>query len=158
MKEIERKFLVKDDTFKQFAISKEFIAQGYLNSDPQRIVRVRIKGEKGYLTIKGPTHGITRFEWEKEISFEEATQLLQLSESSNIEKTRWFVPYNDHIFEVDEFHGDNAPLIIAELELTHENESYEAPNWIGDEVSHLKQYNNAFISKTPFKEWNQDLK
>jgi len=155
MIEIERKFLVKTNAFKNEAFSKSRIVQGFLNSDAERTVRVRIKGDIGFLTIKGISNasGTSRFEWEKEISLSEAEQLLSLCEKGSIDKTRYFVKGNNHTFEVDEFHGDNDGLIVAEIELNDENESFEKPNWLGKEVTGEVKYYNSQLAKNPFKSW-----
>jgi adenylate cyclase len=155
MIEIERKFLVSSDAFKSFALRKNHIAQGYLNSNPERTVRVRIKGEKGFLTIKGKSNesGLSRFEWEKEITVTEAQELLALCKKGVIEKTRYEIPLGHHLFEVDEFHGENEGLIIAEVELQSENEIFEKPNWLGKEVSHDERYYNSYLSQHPFTSW-----
>ena len=155
MIEIERKYLVTSLEFKNEYYTKNEIAQGYLSSNPERTVRVRIKGNKGYLTIKGigSESGASRFEWEKEIELNEAKQLLKLCEKGVIEKTRYEVKSGNHIIEVDEFHGDNNGLIIAEIELENENESIEKPHWLGNEVTNDERYYNSYISLNPFKNW-----
>lgn len=155
MIEIERKFLVTSDAFKDEAFAKNTIAQGYLNTNPERTVRVRIKGEKAFLTIKGKGNesGLSRFEWEKEIPVLEAQQLLQLCEKGTIEKTRFEVKRGKHVFEIDEFYGNNNGLIIAEIELTSEEELFEKPVWLGKEVTNDNRYYNAYLSQTPFLEW-----
>ena len=155
MIEIERKFLVKSNDFKTQAFAQNRIAQGYLNSTPERTVRVRIKGEKGFLTIKGIGNesGMTRFEWEKEIPVEEALQLLKLCEGGKIDKIRFEIQSGKHIFEVDEFFGENEGLIIAEIELSSETENFEKPDWLGEEVTNDEKYYNAYLSRNPFKEW-----
>lgn len=155
MIEIERKFLVTSDLFlKQFKTQNR-IVQGYLSSVPERTVRVRIKGEKGYLTIKGKGNesGLSRMEWEKEIDINEAEMLLQICESGIIDKIRYDVNVGNHIFEVDVFAGENAGLLIAEIELQSENESFEKPEWLGEEVTGDEKYYNAYLSKNPFKTW-----
>lgn len=155
MIEIERKYLVTSLEFKNEYYTKNEIAQGYLSSNPERTVRVRIKGNKGYLTIKGIGNesGASRFEWEKEIELNEAKQLLQLCEKGVIEKTRYEVKSGNHVIEVDEFHGDNNGLIIAEIELENENESVKKPHWLGNEVTNDERYYNSYISLNPFKNW-----
>lgn len=155
MIEIERKFLVTSDAFKDEAFAKNTIAQGYLNTNPERTVRVRIKGEKAFLTIKGKGNesGLTRFEWENEIPVDEAQQLLQLCEKGTIEKTRFEVKIGKHVFEIDEFYGNNNGLIIAEIELNSEEEFFEKPFWLGKEVTNDNRYYNAYLSQTPFLEW-----
>ena len=153
--EIERKFLVKDDRYKTEAISEKRIVQGFLNTHPGRTVRVRIKADKGFLTItgKGNDSGTTRFEWEKEIPVLEAEALLKLCEEGVIEKVRFEVEMGNHIFEVDEFSGDNQGLTIAEVELNSENEDYTKPTWLGEEVTGDVRYYNSQLSKNPFKDW-----
>ncbi len=155
MIEIERKFLTTSNKFKSVAFSQNRITQGYLSTVPGRTVRVRIKGEKGFLTIKGPSNesSLSRFEWEKEIPVEEAKELLQLCEKGVIDKTRFEVKVGDHIFEIDEFYGENEGLIIAEIELTTENETFEKPIWLGKEVTEDRRYYNSYLSKNPFKDW-----
>ncbi len=155
MIEIERKYLVTSLEFKNEYYTKNEIAQGYLSSNPERTVRVRIKGNKGYLTIKGIGNesGASRFEWEKEIELNEAKQLLKLCEKGVIEKTRYEVKSGNHIIEVDEFHGDNNGLIIAEIELENEHDSIEKPHWLGIEVTNDERYYNSYISLNPFKNW-----
>lgn len=155
MLEIERKFLVVSDGYKADAFAKSHIAQGYLNSNPERAVRVRIQGESGYLTVKGKGNqsGTTRFEWETEISLIDAKPLIALCESGIIDKIRYHVNVGHHVFEVDEFLGDNAGLIIAEVELKNENEPFEKPSWLGTEVTGIEHYYNAYLSNNPFKNW-----
>lgn len=153
--EIERKFLVKNDDFKDQSFQKKIIKQGYLNSDENRTVRIRISDKKAFITIKGKSNdtGTTRFEWEKEINLREAENLLLLCEPSIIEKTRYLVKVDNHIFEVDEFYGDNKGLIIAEVELNSETEKFKKPNWLAKEVTGDIKYYNSSISKQPFKDW-----
>lgn len=155
MQEIERKFLVLSDDFKIVTTTKNRIVQGYLNSDPERTVRIRIKGEKGYLTIKGKGNesGTTRLEWEKEIALNDAEQLLPLCEKGIIDKIRYEVPLGKHVYEIDVFSGDNEGLIVAEIELSSEDETFEKPNWLGKEVTGDKKYYNAYLSHHPFKTW-----
>lgn len=155
MTEIERKYLVNSDVFLMLYKSENRIVQGYLSSVPERTVRVRIKGEKGYLTIKGKSNesGLSRMEWEKEIDVIEAEMLLQICESGVIEKIRYDIPFGNHIIEVDVFEGENKGLIIAEVELQSENETFEKPEWLGEEVSGDERYYNAYLSKNPFKNW-----
>jgi len=157
MQEIERKFLVKNDVFKTLATAKKNIAQGYLNTDPERTVRVRIANDKAFLTVKGKGNesGMTRFEWEKEIAVEEASALLLLCEKGVIEKTRFEIPEGKHLYEVDEFYGENESLIIAEIELSDENEAFEKPDWLGIEVTNDERYYNAYLSRNPFKNWDK---
>ena len=155
MEEIERKFLVESTDFIKESTVNNRIVQGYLNSNPERTVRVRIKGNKGFLTIKGKgnENGTTRFEWEKEISLSEAEALLQLCESGIIDKIRYEIPLGKHTFEVDVFSDENQGLIIAEVELSSENEFFEQPNWLGKEVTGDKKYYNSYLSENPFCTW-----
>lgn len=155
MIEIERKFLVIDDSFKEEAFAQNHIAQGYLSSVPERTVRVRIKGDRGYLTIKGVSNnsGMSRFEWEKEIPVAQAKELLLLCEKGVINKMRFEVKRGNHVFEVDEFYGENMGLIVAEIELDSETEIFEKPSWIGKEVTNDKRYYNSCLSKNPYLDW-----
>lgn len=155
MVEIERKFLVTSDKFKSQASTKYEIAQGYLNSHPERTVRIRIKGESGFITIKGKSNetGTTRFEWETEIALFEAKPLLLLCEKGIIHKTRYEVVIGEHIFEIDEFHRENEGLFIAEIELSNENEHFKKPDWLGKEVTNDIRYYNAYLSQNPYKNW-----
>jgi adenylate cyclase len=152
--EIERKFLVKDG-FKQFAFTHTRITQGYLSSVPERIVRVRTNGEKGFITIKGilSQSGLSRYEWEKEIAFHEAQELLALCEPGIIDKTRYLVQVGKFTFEVDEFYGENEGLVIAEIELSSEEELFEIPLWLGKEVTGDRRYYNSKLAKNPFSKW-----
>lgn len=155
--EIERKFLIKDGRFKDEAFSAIRITQGYLCSVPERIVRIRIRGDKGFITIKGVSNasGASRFEWEKEIGLEEAEALLALAEPGSIDKTRYLVRNSDgkHIWEVDEFHGDNEGLTVAEIELGHEDEPFDRPAWLGAEVTGDTRYFNSSLKDYPFNKW-----
>ncbi|BDB56126.1 CYTH domain-containing protein [Flavobacterium ammonificans] len=155
MIEIERKFLVASNAFKSDALRKNNIAQGYLSAHTERTVRVRIKGEKGYLTIKGESNetGLSRFEWEKEILVAEAKQLLELCEKGVIEKIRYEIQVGEHLFEVDEFLGENEGLVIAEVELQSESEIFEKPSWLGIEVTQDHRYYNSYLSQNPFTSW-----
>lgn len=152
--EIERKFLVKGD-FKNYANKSTRIVQGYLSSVPERTVRVRIKGDKGFLTIKGigNVSGASRYEWEREIPVNEAEELLKICEPGVIDKTRYLVKVGDHTFEVDEFYGENKGLVLAELELSSESEKFEKPDWLGEEVTGDTKYYNSMLMKNPFTKW-----
>lgn len=152
--EIERKFLVKGD-FKSASFKATRIIQGYLSSVPERTVRVRVKGEKGYITIKGIGNqsGASRFEWEKEIPVEEVKELLNLCEPGIIDKTRYLVKAGEYTFEVDEFYGDNEGLTMAEIELPDENVAFEHPAWLGKEVTGDSHYYNSMLMKNPYKNW-----
>lgn len=155
MLEIERKYTLKNTKFLLSAAKAFKITQGYLSSVPERTVRVRTKNDKGFLTIKGKstTDGLSRFEWEKEISLEEALSLLNLCEDYVIEKTRYEEVYGNHIFEVDVFSGHNEGLMIAEVELQTEDESIDLPDWIEKEVTGEEKYYNAYLSNHPFTQW-----
>jgi adenylate cyclase len=152
--EIERKFLVVGD-FKQYAKKSEHIVQGYLNSTPERTVRVRIKDDKGYMTVKGISSqsGVSRFEWEKEIPVNEARELINICEPGVIDKVRHLVDVGEHIFEVDEFYGDNEGLVLAEIELSTEEEEFAKPDWLGEEVTGDIRYYNSMLMKNPYKGW-----
>lgn len=153
--EIERKFLVNDTTFKEEAYAQHEIAQGYICSGVRNTVRVRLRDDKAFLTIKGKsTHdGLSRPEWEKEITVKEAKELMHLCEPSIIQKTRYLIKAGKHIIEVDEFGGDNKGLIVAEIELMHIDEDFDKPEWLGKEVTGDSKYYNALLSKKPFKAW-----
>ncbi len=144
--EIERKFLVEGE-FRESAVEAFRIAQGYLCSVPERTVRVRIKGEKGFITVKGrgSESGMSRYEWEKEIPVAEARELLKLCEPGIIDKTRFIIPAGSHVFEVDEFHGANEGLVLAEIELSSEAESFPRPAWLGREVTGDPRYYNSTL-------------
>ena len=154
--EIERKFLVVGD-FKQEAFQATEIKQGYLCGGSGVTVRVRVRGDRGYLTIKGKRKvgGISRFEWEKEIAKDEAVTLLGLAEGGCVEKTRYLVKNTDgrHTWEVDVFHGDNEGLVVAEIELSDENDTFDRPEWLGKEVSDDRRYYNSQLLVNPYKNW-----
>lgn len=152
--EIERKFLVVGE-FKSQAYQHNRIIQGYICSAQGRTVRVRISDNKGFLTIKGATDadGITRYEWEKEISLFDARELMKLCEGKVIDKTRFLVHSGDHIFEVDEFYGENSGLVVAEVELRSKDEPFVKPDFIGDEVTGDRRYYNSQLMKCPFTTW-----
>ncbi|WP_127845243.1 CYTH domain-containing protein [Psychroflexus aestuariivivens] len=155
MQEIERKFLVTSSKFKEEAYDSKSISQGFLNSHKVRTVRVRIYGNSGFLTIKGEStaDGTSRFEWEQEIPVEEAKSLLKLCEPGIIEKTRFLVKKGKHIFEIDEFYGENEGLIVAEVELNSADEKFQKPNWLGTEVTGNPKYYNSVLSKNPYTNW-----
>ena len=157
--EIERKFLVRDDSFKRLAFDSSRIKQGYIASGHGRTVRVRIRDARGYLTIKGPSEngGLSRYEFEKEITLEEAEQLMRLCEPGIIDKTRYLVSSGKHTFEVDEFYGENEGLVMAEVELASEGEPYEKPDFIGQEVTGDRRFYNSHLRQYPFKLWRDDL-
>ncbi len=154
--ETERKYLVKNNSFINEAAQKNHIVQAYLSSVPERTVRVRIKGDKGWLTIKGIPNqsGTRRFEWETKIPKNDALKLLEICEPGAIEKIRYSIPYRSHIFEVDEFLGQNKGLIVAEVELKSEDEFFEKPAWLGKEVTGQKKYYNAMLAKNPYLNWS----
>lgn len=155
MIEIERKFLVKSNAYKQEANKSTQIVQGFLNTDPNRTVRIRIKGEQAFITVKGKSNdtGTSRFEWEKNIPVEDAKNLIEICEQGVIKKIRYEIPSGDHVFEVDEFFDENQGLIIAEIELQDENEAFDKPNWLGEEVTGDPKYYNSQLSKLPFRNW-----
>jgi len=144
--EIERKFLVKDDSYKALAVGKHAIMQGYICREPGKTVRVRISDDKAFLTIKSSKiyAGIARFEWEREIDVEDAKQLMQIAQPAVLEKTRWLVPeVNGLLWEVDEFHGRHAGLVMAEIELENEEQTFDKPAFVGEEVTGDSRYYNA---------------
>lgn len=155
MLEIERKFLVTSEAFKTEAFNSYNIKQGFLSSLKERVVRVRLIKDGGFLTIKGKpkTGGISRFEWETKISQHEAESLLKLCEDGIIDKIRYEVNCGKHIFEIDEFFGDNEGLIVAEVELSSEAEHFEKPKWLGKEVTGEVKYYNSQLSKLAYKDW-----
>ena len=156
--EIERKFLVRNDDYKRQSYSSSRIQQGYICSGHGRTVRVRIRGDRGYLTIKGPSNaaGLSRYEFEKESTLDEAQHLMALCEPGGIDKVRYLVKSGAHTFEVDEFHGDNEGLVMAEVELGSEDETFEKPDFIGDEVTGDRRYYNAHLVKHPFCAWPEN--
>lgn len=145
--------------YKEKAIEQKKITQGFLNSAPERTVRVRILGDQGFLTVKGISKdgGLSRFEWEKEIPAREAESLLLLCEPGKIEKTRFKVKAGKHIFEVDEFYGDNEGLTIAEIELDEAEETFLKPSWLGEEVTGEKRYYNSQLARDPYKNWKNQF-
>ena len=152
--EIEKKFLVDGD-FKSAAFKATRITQGYLSSVPERTVRVRVKSDKGFITVKGIGNesGASRFEWEKEIPVDDVKALLQICEPGVIDKTRYLVKAGEHTFEVDEFYGDNEGLTVAEVELSDENEAFDKPSWLAKEVTGDAKYYNSMLMKNPYKNW-----
>lgn len=153
--EIERKFSVTSDAYKSMASKTTTIKQGYLSSVNERTVRVRIKGDKAFITIKGISNesGTSRYEWEKEIATEDAEELLKLCEPGVIDKVRYEVKNGSFTFEVDEFFGENEGLVVAEIELNDENDQFEKPEWLGKELTGDARYYNSMLSKNPFKFW-----
>ena len=153
--EIEKKFLVTNDDFKKEAYESSHIVQGYLSSVPERAVRIRIMDQSGFITIKGIGNqsGASRFEWEKEIPINEAEELLKLCEPGVIDKVRHKIKVDGGTFEVDEFHGDNNGLIVAEIELKNESDDFFRPKWLGKEVTGEVKYYNAMLMKVPFSKW-----
>lgn len=158
MVEIERKFLVNNEEYISLAFNKEYIKQGFLNTHPERTVRIRVINKKGYITVKGKSNssGTSRFEWEREISYTDARALLDLCEDGVLEKDRYYVRSDRHIIEVDVFKGENKGLVVAEIELNNEAEVFSKPPWIGDEVTGEIRYYNSRLSKVPYKQWVTD--
>lgn len=152
--EIERKFLVTGE-FKSQAFERSRIVQGYISSARGRTVRVRIRNGRGYLTIKGASNesGTSRYEWEKELPLHEAEELMKLCEPGVIDKTRYLVRSGKHVFEVDEFYGENEGLIVAEVELNAEDEAFVKPAFIGQEVTGDVRYYNSQLMKKPYTTW-----
>jgi adenylate cyclase len=152
-KEIERKFLVKNASFKSLGKS-DYIHQGFVSTVKERVVRVRIRGKKAWITIKGISEGASRAEFEYEIPFADAEYMLEnLCEKPTIEKHRYIVPFAGFTWEVDEFHGENEGLVVAEIELPAEETVFERPPWVGEEVTSDPRYYNANLVKNPFKYW-----
>ena len=158
--EIERKFLVTGP-FKDKAYDATRIQQGYIASGRGRTVRVRVRGDRGYLTIKGPSNlaGLARFEWEREISLTDARELMRICEPGIIDKTRYLVksPDGRHVWEVDEFYGENEGLVMAEIELNSEDESYAKPDFIGREVTGDRRFYNSHLRQNPYKLWKDEV-
>lgn len=155
MIEIERKFLVTSPKYKDESVKSTRIIQGFLNTHKERTVRIRLKGEQGFLTVKGLSSkdGLSRFEWETEISKSEAEDLLEICEPGVIDKIRYEVLVGNHTFEIDEFFGENEGLVIAEVELNSETEFFLKPDWLGKEVTGEVKYYNSQLSKSPYKLW-----
>lgn len=155
--EIERKFLVTNESYRTMAFRSDKIAQGYLCRQNGNSVRVRIRDGKGILTIKGPSldGGLSRYEWEKEIPLQEAEALMLLCADALIDKRRYLVKCGNHIYEVDEFYGDNQGLVVAEIELQDENEQFEKPSFLGEEVTGDKKYYNSHLTRFPYKYWDK---
>lgn len=155
MLEIERKFLVSSEAYKALAIKQYQIVQGFLNSDPERVVRVRIRDDKGFLTVKGKSDisGLTRFEWETEIPLADAENLLKICEKGIIEKIRYEVIFEGKTFEVDEFFGNNKGLTVAEVELQDKLETFKRPAWLGEEVTVQTKYYNSNLIENPYVNW-----
>jgi CYTH domain-containing protein len=154
-KEIERKFLVRGEAWKKLASGTEY-RQGYLSTVKERTVRVRTVGEKGYLTVKGITVNNARAEYEYEIPAADANQMLDaLCERPLVEKTRYKIPFGGLVWEVDEFHGENEGLVVAEVELTDATQKFELPEWVGAEVSGDPRYFNANLIANPYSRWRQ---
>ena len=153
--EIERKYLVLDDSYRHEAFSSSHIRQGYLTSESGRTVRIRIRDERAYITIKGPSldGGLTRYEFEQPIPLADAEHMLQLCEPGIIDKTRWLVRAGRHTVEVDEFHGDNAPLVMAEVELSSADDVVQLPPFIGREVTGDRRYYNSQLRRHPYSQW-----
>ena len=156
--EIERKFLVTNESYRTEAYRSDRIVQGYLCRQNGNSVRIRIRDGKGILTIKGPSfnNGLSRYEWEKEITLAEAEELLLLCGDAQIEKRRYLVKCGKHTYEVDEFYGDNQGLVVAEIELDNEDETFEKPSFLGKEVTGDKKYYNSHLTRFPYKYWRSE--
>jgi CYTH domain-containing protein len=154
--EIERKFLVLDDSYKHEAFSNSHIRQGYICSERGRTVRIRIRDEKAFITIKGPSidGGLSRYEFEQEIPLSDANHLMTLCEPGVIDKTRWLVKSGDHTFEVDEFHGENEGLVMAEVELKSATDEPIIPHFIGKEVTGDRRFYNSQLRLCPYRSWS----
>ena len=152
--EIERKFLVKDEGWREAVRRHVHFRQGYLSSDPQCSVRVRVSDRRAHLNIKSATLGVERLEYEYEIPLDDAHEMLdRLAQGPLIEKTRYYADVGDHTWEVDVFEGDNAGLVVAEIELGDPEEPFERPAWVGEEVSHDSRYYNVCLVRHPYKNW-----
>lgn len=149
--EIERKFLVTSEDWKTG--SPTLYRQGYLSHDKHRTVRIRIAGNEAMITVKGLTVGMSRAEYEYSIPVADATDMLELCAGPLIEKKRWLIDVGGNTWEVDEFMGENQGLVVAEIELENESQSFEIPNWVGEEVTHDERYYNSSLSTTPFRNW-----
>ena len=152
--EIERKFLVAGD-YKSHAFNHYRIVQGYLSSVPERVVRIRVQDDTAFITIKSTVSDteFTRYEWEREIPVKDAEDMLRFCEKEIIEQTRYLVKVGKHVFEVDEFYGSNEGLLMAEVELQSEDEVFEKPDWLGEEVTSDDRYYNSMLVKHPYSEW-----
>ena len=155
MIEIERKFLVKSDEYRSDAFKVQLLSQAYLNNNPEKSVRVRIVDNEGFITIKGPSYdgGLSRFEWEKKISIEEAVELMKLCGDQLILKKRYFVKHNKIILEVDEFLNNNKGLVVAEVELKTASQKIVLPDWIAEEITGINKYYNLSLVTNPFNSW-----
>lgn len=153
--EIERKFLVTTDAYRDMAASSSHIVQGYICSDGGRTVRIRQRDARAFITIKGPSDkaGLSRYEWEMEIAVSDGRELMQLCQPGIIDKRRYLVPWGGHTFEVDEFYGDNQGLVVAEVELSAENEPFERPPFLGREVTGDRRYYNSHLRQKPYTQW-----
>ena len=153
--EIERKFLVLDDSYKHEAFSSSHISQGYICSERGRTVRIRIRDNEAFITIKGPSldGGLSRYEFEQSIPMDDAEKLMTLCDEGIIDKTRWLVKSGDHTFEIDEFHGDNDGLVVAEVELKNVREVPILPHFIGKEVTGDRRYYNSQLRRNPYRVW-----
>lgn len=156
--ETERKYTVENTRYKEMAFKSTYIKQGYIAETEKSTVRIRIRNKKGYLTIKGRGNdsGMSRPEWEKEIPLKEAEELFTFCRRGIIEKKRYEINFEGHIFEVDEFYGENKGLTIAEVELSNENEEVKLPGWIKKEVTGDKRYYNLSLSKNPYIYWKKE--
>lgn len=151
--EIERRFLLKNDSWRKEAGEPEIMRQGYLSVDKECTIRVRIVGRKAWLTLKGYISDTTRSEFEYEIPVAHAEQMMQTMCPFKLEKHRYKIEYCGFTFEVDEYFGDNAPLVVAELELPSEGVSFEKPDWLGEEITSNGKFTNAYLSKHPYSQW-----
>jgi adenylate cyclase len=152
--EIERKFLIEKDLW--YALKKpigEDITQAYLVNEPGKVIRIRVTDSNGFITIKGPTENLTRLEFEYPVPREDALEILNLFGSKRIEKTRYKIEFHGHLWEIDEFFGDNEGLVIAEIELKSQEESFDKPSWLGEEVTHDHRYYNSYLSEHPYIKW-----
>ncbi len=157
-KEIERKFLVDEEKWRQLEKDTYLVLrQGYILNDDKKVIRVRIDGKKAFLTIKGKIIGVSRPEYEYQIPFADAINLLELFSVAEVSKVRYLVHFGGNLWEVDEFSGENEGLIIAEIELNDENQEFEKPEWIGKEVTQDLRYYNMNLAKKPFRKWKHKV-
>lgn len=155
--ETERKFLLKNDDWRSLVTAQRQIIQGYLNSTPERTVRIRISDERGMITIKSKPEGLSRAEYEYPIPLKDAREMMMLCEKPIIEKTRYLLTFEDKLWEIDEFDGDNKGLVVAEVELESADELITLPSWVRKEVSHSARYSNASLIRHPYAEWNSEV-
>ncbi|HFC8518359.1 CYTH domain-containing protein [Neisseria weaveri] len=154
--EIERRFLLENDTWRSQAGAPRLMSQGYLSVEKERTIRVRIVGNQAWLTLKGYISDVSRSEFEYEIPVEHARQMMETMCPFKLEKRRYEIEYKGFLFEIDEYFGDNAPLVVAELELPSEHTAFEKPEWLGEEITSNGKFTNAYLSKHPYSQWERE--